>query len=88
MESDTNEDIWLTYEGILSQVEDEYKAKFDATETAKQWAVARRMYQEGRRNAIQELIEKALGSEADNYKAYDGYVAEWLKAQLEEVSDE
>ena len=86
--SDPNEGIWLTYEGILSEVEDEYKAKFDATEKNKQWAVARRMYQAGRRNAIQELIEKALGSEADNYKAYDGYVAEWLKAQMEEVSDE
>ena len=88
MMSNDNEEIWLTYEGILSEVEDEHKAKFDATEKNKQWAVARRMYQAGRRNAIQELIEKALGSEADNYKAYDGYVAEWLKAQLEEVSDE
>ena len=46
------------------------------------------MYQAGRHHAIQELIDKALGSEADNYKSYDGYVAEWLKAQLEEVSDE
>ena len=43
---------------------------------------------DARIGVIQELIEKALGSEADNYKAYDGYVAEWLKAQLEEVSDE
>ena len=84
--SDDNEEIWLTYEGILSEVEDEYKAKFDATEKAKQWAVARRMYQAGREHAIQELIEKALGSEADSYKAYDGYVAEWLRAQAE-VSD-
>ncbi len=49
MESDTNEEIWLTYEGILSQVEDEYKAKFDATETVKQWAVARRMFDAGMR---------------------------------------
>ena len=71
---DSNEGIWLTYEGILSEVEDEYKEKFDATETVKQWAVARRMfmagkrsqqataqrmYQEGRQHAIQELIEKA-----------------------------
>ena len=31
-----------------------------------------------------ELIDKALGGEADNYKAYDGYVAEWLKSQMEE----
>jgi len=86
--SDTDEEIWLTYEGILSEVQYEYKAKFDATEKDKQWAVARRMYQAGRHHAIQELIDKALGSEADNYKSYDGYVAEWLKAQLEEVSDE
>jgi hypothetical protein len=43
---------------------------------------------DARIGVIQELIEKALGSEADNYKSYDGYVAEWLKAQLEEVSDE
>ena len=43
---------------------------------------------DARIGVIQELIEKALGSEADNYKAYDGYVAEWLKAQLEEVRDE
>ena len=88
MESDDNEEIWLTYEGILSEVEDEYKAKFDATETVKQWAVARRMYQEGRQHVIQELIEKALGSEADNYKAYDGYVAEWLRSQKEMDNDE
>jgi len=45
-------------------------------------------YQEGREHAIQELIEKALGSEADNYKSYDGYVAEWLKSQMEENEDE
>jgi len=81
--SDNDEGIWMTYEGILSEVEDEYKAKFDATETVKQWAVARRMFIAGRRSVIQELIEKALGSEADNYKAYDGYVAEWLKSQME-----
>lgn len=31
---------------------------------------------------IRELIEKALGSEADDYRSYDGYVAEWLKDQL------
>ena len=84
---DHNEGIWLTYEGILSEVESEYKAKFDATEKDKQWAVVRRMYQDGREHAIQELIEKALGSEADNYKAYDGYVAEWLRSQLEEEND-
>ena len=36
-----------------------------------------------RNQVIQELIEKALGSESDNYKAYDGYVAEWLRAQME-----
>ena len=42
-----------------------------------------------RNQVIQELIEKALGSEANNYKAYDCYaafisasVAEWLKDQL------
>ena len=46
---DNDEGIWLTYEGILSEVEDEYKAKFDATETVKQWAVARRMFQAGMR---------------------------------------
>jgi Zn-dependent M32 family carboxypeptidase len=85
--SDPNEEIWLTYEGILSEVEDEYKAKFDVTEKVKQWAVACRMYQAGRRYATQELIEKALGSDADNYKSYDGYVAEWLKSQIAEVSD-
>ena len=84
MMSYPDQEIWLTYESILSEVEDEYKSKFDVREKAKQWAVARRMYQEGRRNAIQELIEKALGSESDNYKAYDGYVAEWLRSQLEE----
>ena len=83
MVSDTNEEIWLTYESILSEVEDEYKAKFDATETVKQWAVARRMYQAGRRHATQELYEKALGGEADNYRAYDGYVADWLRDQME-----
>ena len=49
MVSDTNEEIWLTYEGILSEVEDEYKAKFDATEKVKQWAVARRMFEAGMR---------------------------------------
>jgi hypothetical protein len=38
---------------------------------------------EHRNQVIRELIEKALGSEADNYKAYDGYVAEWLKSQME-----
>ena len=96
--SDPNEGIWLTYEGIKSEVDHEYSSKFDATEVNKQWAVARRMfmagkrsqqataqrmYQEGREHAIQELMEKALGSEADNYKAYDGYVAEWLKSQME-----
>lgn len=81
--SDLNQEIWLTYEGILSEVEDEYKAKFDVTETVKQWAVARRMYQAGRRHAIQELYEKALGGEADNYRAYDGYVADWLRDQME-----
>jgi hypothetical protein len=43
---------------------------------------------ECRNQVIQELIEKALGSEADNYKAYDGYVAEWLRSQAEEVSNE
>lgn len=49
MMNNTNEEIWLTYEGILSEVEDEYKAKFDATETVKQWAVARRMFIAGMR---------------------------------------
>jgi hypothetical protein len=96
--SDPNEGIWLTYEGILSEVEYEYAGKFDATENNKQWAVARsmfmagkrsqqatsqRMYQEGREHAIQEMMDKALGSEADNYKSYDGYVAEWLRSQME-----
>jgi hypothetical protein len=38
---------------------------------------------EYRNQIIQKLIEKALGSEADNYKAYDGYVAEWLRSQME-----
>ncbi len=81
--SDPNEGIWLTYEGILSEVEDEYKAKFDATETVKQWAVARRMfiagkrsqqataqrmYQEGREHVIQELIEKAKAEFLDAQK--------------------
>lgn len=47
--SDDNEEIWLTYEGILSEVEDEYKAKFDVTEKVKQWAVARRMFEAGMR---------------------------------------
>lgn len=71
---DHNEGIWLTYEGILSEVESEYKAKFDATEKDKQWAVARRMfmagkrsqqataqrmYQDGREHAIHDLIDKA-----------------------------
>lgn len=88
MMSYPDQEIWLTYESILSEVEDEYKSKFDVTEKAKQWAVARRMYQEGRQHVIQELIEKALGSEADNYKAYDGYVAEWLRSQAEAGSDE
>ena len=82
--SDTDEEIWLTYEGILSEVEDECKAKFDVTEKVKQWAVARRMYQAGRRHATQELYEKALGGEADNYRAYDGYVADWLRDQMED----
>ena len=40
-----------------------------------------------RNQVIQELLEKALGSEADNYKAYDGYVAEWLRSQMEEEND-
>lgn len=35
-----------------------------------------------RNQVIRELIEKALGSEADDYRSYDGYVAEWLKDQL------
>ena len=35
-----------------------------------------------RERVIRELIEKALGSEADDYRSYDGYVAEWLKDQL------
>ena len=47
--SDNDEEIWLTYEGILAEVEDEYKAKFDATEKDKQWAVARRMFDAGMR---------------------------------------
>ena len=47
--SDNDEGIWLTYEGILSQVENEYSTKFDATETVKQWAVARRMFIAGMR---------------------------------------
>ena len=42
---------------------------------------------EHRNQVIQELIEKALGSEADSYKAYDGYVAEWLRSQMEEEND-
>ena len=46
---DTDEEIWLTYEGILSEVQYEYKAKFDATEKDKQWAVARRMFMAGMR---------------------------------------
>ena len=89
--SDPNQEIWLTYEGILSEVEDEYKAKFDATETVKQWAVARRMYQKGREHAIQELIEK-VGPKASvySYNRYGGgelewdyNVADWLKSQME-----
>jgi len=28
---------------------------------------------------LDELLDLALGSEADDYDAYDGYVAEWLK---------
>ena len=43
---------------------------------------------ECRNQVIRELIEKALGSEADNYKAYDGYVAEWLRSQMDGVSAE
>jgi Mg/Co/Ni transporter MgtE len=46
-----------------------------------------RLANEHRNQVIQELIEKALGSEADNYKAYDGYVAEWLRSQMEEEND-
>lgn len=49
MVSDDNAEIWLTYEGILSEVQYEYAGKFDATEKDKQWAVARRMFMAGMR---------------------------------------
>ncbi len=39
-------------------------------------------HEQYRNQTIRELIEKALGSEADDYRSYDGYVAEWLKDQL------
>jgi hypothetical protein len=38
---------------------------------------------------LDELIDLALGSEADNYEAYDGYVAEWLRrVQQKETNHE
>ncbi len=83
MVSDTNEEIWLTYEGILSEVEDEYKAKFDATETVKQWAVARRMFEAGRRNVIQELIENVPEGLWGFSPSEQEAVSEWLKSQME-----
>jgi len=33
------------------------------------------------------LMALALGSEADNYASYDGYVAEWLRSQKEQPHD-
>ncbi len=78
------ENVWKIYEMIKSEVQSDYAGKFDATAANKEWAVAARMFMTGRRHVIQELMDKALGSEADNYEAYDGYVAEWLKDQMEE----
>lgn len=91
--SDIDEEIWLTYEGIKSEVDHEYSSKFDATEANKQWAVARRMfmagkrsqqataqrmYQEGREHAIQDLIEK-IGPKAAVYShsRYGDMELEW-----------
>lgn len=37
-----------------------------------------------RQDVIKELISLALGLRDDNYRAYDGYVAEWLRDQLKE----
>lgn len=87
------EDVRKIYEMIMSEVQSDYAGKFDATAANKQWAVAARMFMTGmryqevlhagyRERVIRELIEKALGSEADDYRSYDGYVAEWLKDQL------
>lgn len=56
--SDPDEEIWLTYEGILSEIEYEYAGKFDATEKNKQWAVARRMFIAGQRYALAEEGER------------------------------
>jgi len=77
------ENVRKIYEMIRSEVQSDYAGKFDATAANKEWAVAARMFMTGRRHVIQELMDKALGSEADNYKSYDGYVAEWLKSQME-----
>jgi hypothetical protein len=41
-----------------------------------------------RNQIIQELRALALGSEADEYKSYDGHVAEWLAAMLDEPNAE
>lgn len=60
----------------------------DGTEPEENRDYWRDLAKVARNQVIQELIEKALGSEADGYKAYDGYVAEWLRSQTEEVSDE
>ena len=40
-----------------------------------------------KRELLEELMELALGSEADNYRAYDGHVAEWLRDQLKGVDN-
>jgi hypothetical protein len=47
-----------------------------------------RITAEYRNQIIQELRALALGSEADEYKSYDGHVAEWLAAMLDEPNAE
>jgi hypothetical protein len=51
-------------------------------------AGAEQLATEYRNQIIQELRALALGSEADEYKSYDGHVAEWLAAMLDEPNAE
>lgn len=56
-DDDMDEEIWLTYEGVKSEVDYEYSSKFDATEANKQWAIALRMFMAGMRYALAEVEE-------------------------------
>lgn len=46
-------------------------------------SLPRKTEAEIRADEREHLMSLALGSEADEYRAYDGYVADWLRSQTQ-----